>query len=577
MGATLRAYLNVCALSLALTATIATSACGPVLPGHGCVDSEDCPVGTTCNTDVGVCVSGAADSATPPSADASAEGGVIDGASSDLVGRDLVSPDRDLPDVISSDVTIADAAQVDSSAHDLSSADLVVEDSTSSDLAVIDSSLIDAAASDSASTDMQIPDAGLEDAAHADSSAAYDTSPLDVQSGSDLHSPDLVSPLEDAGTPTDGGVTDAAAGSDSASLDVRPLDAGYWVPGFSHRVKIIFTHQPDVASQPLSHFPLVVRLKAGSIRSFADLGVRGNQMQFYDPDDLNTPLHHEVDSWTLGEEGLVWVQVPELIANGTDHIWLYYGASPADVSTPDPTAVWSSGFAGVWHFGEAALADSTGVTAQLLQVGTTNAEGRIGGAKEYDSAGEYECMTTLGELSPHLDLPGDLTVSLWARIDYLFSGDWQNPLLTFGHVQGAAKAYFRYGLWAHATGAPLYMYWDSGDDPEVHISPDSAVNTAIWQLYTVTRDSANKTVKFYVNGEQLGEEYRYVFDSDERDDGELWIGADYAGLSTYRLDAVLDEVRISNVPRSAPWVKASYLNGVAQLCHYLSDSLIDYQ
>ena len=58
---------------------------------------------------------------------------------------------------------------------------------------------------------------------------------------------------------------------------------------------------------------------------------------------------------------LAWVRIPTLHFNDSTNIYIYYGNSAVTSPTENPSGVWSSGYAGVWHLKEGVTDDVTTV------------------------------------------------------------------------------------------------------------------------------------------------------------------------------------------------------------------------
>ena len=115
-----------------------------------------------------------------------------------------------------------------------------------------------------------------------------------------------------------------------------------------------------LADEPLSDFPLLVRLGSG-IQGFDYADFRQNGADLLVTDTEDHPLPHELENWDTNGESRLWVQVPSA-AEGTT-IRVYYGT---DATVDEVDGMWS-GYAGVWHLNEA------GDGAVTVSDATTNA------------------------------------------------------------------------------------------------------------------------------------------------------------------------------------------------------------
>ena len=110
--------------------------------------------------------------------------------------------------------------------------------------------------------------------------------------------------------------------------------------------KISFVIQGAGSSEPLSGFPVLVKLYNGLGDGFrySDMRADGSDMAFTLED--GTPLPHDVDTWNTNGNSYVWVRIPSLV-NGLV-FKLHYGGSPR---TSSAQSVWT-GYTGVWHMNE---------------------------------------------------------------------------------------------------------------------------------------------------------------------------------------------------------------------------------
>ena len=141
-----------------------------------------------------------------------------------------------------------------------------------------------------------------------------------------------------------------------------------------------------LADEPLSDFPLLVRLGSG-IQGFDYADFRQNGADILVTDSEGHPLPIELENWDTNGESRLWVQVPS-VAEGTT-IRVYYGTT-ATVDEVD--GMWS-GYAGVWHLNEAgdgAVTVSDATTNSLSGVchetSTAVLGGILGGARYITSS-----------------------------------------------------------------------------------------------------------------------------------------------------------------------------------------------
>lgn len=173
---------------------------------------------------------------------------------------------------------------------------------------------------------------------------------------------------------------------------------------------------------------------------------------------------------------------------------------------------------------------------------------------------------------------GDLRIQLWAKADGpLGNGAIDNMLVAFGDADGAMRtngsvqdqmlgdeiANYAYQLSYTADGR-LRLGWEYREDPTVGASPDaeSLVSTEAiadpeqWHLIEVLRDADAMSVRFLVDGVQLGEALSFTHLPTGGGAGSLYLGAlpdidhgNHGGIATFA--GRLDDVLISNALASA--------------------------
>ena len=269
-------------------------------------------------------------------------------------------------------------------------------------------------------------------------------------------------------------------------------------------------------------------------------------LRFFDAD--GTPLAYEIEQWNEAGTSYVWVKVPQIDASSaTDRIWMYYGNATC-ASGANPSAVWNSGYAGVWHLSESqAGTGNTGVYKDSTSphndgtdnVSATGKEGQVAGGQQFAGTGEWIEV-------PHdasLNLTGEMTISFWIK-------PTENTT-TFNRV-------VEKGMWGYQTS----YYFGGGNgsndltfylnNTEVFDTANNVLTVNAWQQATVTYTSAGEA-KLFLNGVQIASgTYTGPITGNT---GPVYISHPNA---TYDFPGYIDEVRIENVARSDDWVKAQY-------------------
>ena len=311
--------------------------------------------------------------------------------------------------------------------------------------------------------------------------------------------------------------------------------ADWWDSQWTERERLSFDNIDQ--SEDLINFPVLVRLDSSRI-DYSQTSAQGEDLRFVDAD--GTLLAYEIESWNPGGTSIVWVRVPRIDANSdSDYIWLYYG-NPAAAEGQDPAAVWDATFAGVWHF-NGDLLDSTTNLNDGTDFGSTAASGQFAGARSFDGIDSYIDVDT----DPSLEITGQLTLEAWIKI--------VDP-----DQAGAPRVLSKKFNW---NDFGYNLEYKPGDNnlTSVGSGPDWARADGIdldtnWHYVAAAIDGA--TGAMFVDGIDL------TTDSSisplAANDQPLNIGRRGNGGDYFR--GSIDEVRISNVARSADWMAAQYLS-----------------
>ncbi len=256
------------------------------------------------------------------------------------------------------------------------------------------------------------------------------------------------------------------------------------------------------------------------------------------------------------------IKVPTL-THSTDVV-IYPDVDTSNTATDhaDPTNVWDSGFKGVYHMGTAsspAYTDSTSNANHGTAVGTgipflatTGAfgGGTLGGGVNINDLGAIDLGT-----SSTLSFTGDATVEAWQKAKALSPSD-----VNFIYVSGNNAGNIQFGLEWNRTPNKYTSIWGPGFD----IKATSASVSTSWQRIVCTRvgsNGASSGIRHYVDG---------ALDASSPQTGSgtpssfvrALIGSyQYTGgQPPQRNEGKLDEIRVSNVVRSASYETATYNN-----------------
>jgi hypothetical protein len=288
--------------------------------------------------------------------------------------------------------------------------------------------------------------------------------------------------------------------------------------------------------QSLSEFPILIKV---TDRSFREGDVQSDAADFLFINEDGIKLPHEVEFFsqnTTHGELAVWVLVPELSLIDQNVLSMYYG-NPSIENQEIPGNVWDSDFMGVWHLSESptgTIYDSTsndrdGTTYGSMTSGD-QVPGQIDGALDFDGSDDYVQWSSVITLATG-------TYSMWIypnnvtdERNYLANDAWQT----------------RISLWDDVVKI------ETNTDGEYFDFDQSSIPINTWTHVVFVRNG--DTGDLYING--------YWFQQ------VVTTGANSLSISCIAgtdnlarmVDGLIDEVRISDIDRSAEWVAAEYLN-----------------
>jgi len=340
-------------------------------------------------------------------------------------------------------------------------------------------------------------------------------------------------------------------------------------PDWSHAKRICFNTTPSGAdiTGSVTDFPVLIRLTSANF-DFTQAKSNGDDIRFAKSD--TTFLPYEIERWDpVTQVAEVWVKTDTIYGNDSMQVITMYWGNKNAVNTSSSAAVFdtSSGFEGVWHLGETdtLAADATGNHYNGTGYFTTPVAGMIGKAQHFNGVSSYIQMKgTAPQSRLNFPMNGHYTISVWFFHDTL--ADSVTYLI-------AGKGEYQYFMKNFDLSLSTQKHERQWEFTEYHGS-----NT--WQAATYTpatekewinlvgiRDGSNQYL--YVNGALAMEGYQVIGtgqDTISRDTTEdFTLGAFLNPVPDWNqgyayFSGAIDEVDVSSLPRSADWIKLSYMN-----------------
>ena len=295
---------------------------------------------------------------------------------------------------------------------------------------------------------------------------------------------------------------------------------------WQYRKEIIIDHMKVAADQ--TNFPVLIDLTDVNLKTKA----QSNGADILFTDQNKVKLSHEIEQYddTTGRL-IVWVNVPYLSSSTSTTLYMYYG-NPSCGNQQNSTAMWDPNYKLVMHLNEetsihydSTMNGNNGVPYGSLIQG---AIGYIGSCVEFNGG--------------YIQLPQVLTT----ETQFTFSA-WIYPrsdsryiIYEWGSYQGAF-------LQVSSDGKYIEFYVNN-----VEVSSQS-ITLNSW--YYIVGTFNGTTAKLYVNG---GSPISRSASNPAWPSQNMYIGRNAA--NTGRFYGLIDEVRVSNVTRSAAWILTEYNN-----------------
>ena len=331
-----------------------------------------------------------------------------------------------------------------------------------------------------------------------------------------------------------------ATPADEAALTAS--NVAWYNSSWLNRRKITFDN--SASAENLANFPVAVFLSSSNI-DYSKTKDAGEDIRFTDSNGT-TLLYYEIEKWNESGTSVVWVSVPQINSGSTtDFIYVYYNNTSA-TDAQSPVDVWDDNFKGVWHLGETSGTrnDSTQYNNDMSDNNTvTSATGKMGTAAHFnDAASEYlSIASAVVSIVPS-------TLSAWHKKDDTNAG---SALMSI-HDSTSGLSYIDLEDWSDEI-TYVTTKSNSGTYAEIGTTTTSTLNQ--WNYATgISYSTSSRAV--FVNAGNEGTNTTSITPTSV---DTTFIGA-HEGPSIF-FSGDIDEVRISDIVRSADWIEAEYISG----------------
>jgi hypothetical protein len=343
----------------------------------------------------------------------------------------------------------------------------------------------------------------------------------------------------------------------------------WWDNSWLCRRKLTFNNSGQ--SEDLENFPVLVNLSSPNF-DFSKAKIDGTDLRFIDSDG-STQLKYHIEDWNTTGYSYVWVNVTNIaLGSSTDYIWMYYNNSAA-LNVQDITGTYDASYVGVWHMSEdpsdaaPQIKDSTSPSSNGTSAGTMTSSdqvtGKIDGCLDFDGSND---VINFGNPS-ELQITGAITLEAWFKSDYVLN-DYLLAKMGLAGSRGWDLS-FNDDVGIAPDGWMEFRY--STDGTTVRSEGYERVNASEW-YYVVGVFNPSTYERFYLNGVLESEDTTGI-PASQNDPSENVYLARYGGATTSYYNGTIDEVRISDIARSADWIKAQYLSMNNNFIIYGSEEL----
>ena len=326
---------------------------------------------------------------------------------------------------------------------------------------------------------------------------------------------------------------------------------------FSYKRSLTIDHT-QCGNSDSSDFPVLVKISSAAFKTAANGGHIQNTVTQSGGNAVTMPadmrvtadsggaitIPWEVESYDPVNGVLwVWIKVATLSHTADTVIYMFYGdamtTTQQNTGSYSPAAVWTNGFAGVWHLPGSTLSakDSTSNANNGAINSAIATTGQVDGAAGFNGSAYIDVPA-----NPSLNATAGVTVELWV-----------NPTTVGGTYQALiSKANYNYAILLGADVASWFYLRMNGNVGLIGGTGSVVANA--WNHIAYTADGTRLIV--YLNGSQV-----LIATNGNLppvDSQDVFIGSEAGGA--YPVSGVIDEARVSSTARGPDWILAEYNN-----------------
>ncbi|MHA2600977.1 MAG: LamG-like jellyroll fold domain-containing protein [Candidatus Thorarchaeota archaeon SMTZ1-83] len=340
------------------------------------------------------------------------------------------------------------------------------------------------------------------------------------------------------------------------------------IPSFRYRKDIVIDHTQVDGN--LIDFPVFIDISDSDLRNTDRVQPDGDDILFV---SNGIVLAHEIEIFNQTSNStharlVAWVKA-NLSSTVDTTIAMYYG-NPIVGSQENPSEVWTSDFVGVWHLDESLsgvegeIVDSTSYDNDGYSRGsmdsTDSIPAKLGTGIELDGIDDFLVVPDSLSLD---SVVGRGTLEAWVNWQDSSDGRYQRIMVSSNRFAGPSTAHNDGFEWGVQPEGDNFFYPWGGDQPNYNMATNPFTN-GIWHRVTITLDYSSKEVKLYLDGNLLtwtSENVPTYWVKLASLDDWFWGGT----MEPYHrgdqcMAGMFDEIRVSDVVRSAEWIATEYSN-----------------
>lgn len=319
--------------------------------------------------------------------------------------------------------------------------------------------------------------------------------------------------------------------------------------GYDYYMEIEIQSSKVSGSSALTNFPVLIDITDNSLRTTGNGGYVTNSNGFdiaFSNDGNVSNLDFDLEDYNASTGSIkAWVKIPSLSNSTNTTIRMYYGNSSVSTNQ-STTSTWSNGYYSLWHlnddFTDASSNSNNGTNTGSVDVNAVVADGQDFSANtDKIDVGNFSVSGT------------ELTLSAWFYVDNFDIDDGR--IISKATSQNAGDHYFMLSTVSN-SGYKLRFRLKTNGSTTTLMASSGSISTGIWYYANAVYDGSE--MKLYLNNSAVGNTSKSG-SMTTSSSVDVHIGNN-PGSNLKPFDGKIDEVRVSNVARSADWITTEYNN-----------------